>query len=372
MKVVNTGNTYLIYDDNLKTYDQLPAKTYRLGFSKMTGFSLEENEDIAVKEKIYGPHQLKVNKIMNAFKAFERNLGVILSGDKGIGKSVCAKLLAQNAIAAGYPVILINCYVPGIADYLASIKQEVVVIFDEFDKTFKIKSDDEGGDSQSEMLALFDGMSLGKKMFVVTCNKLNNLNEFLVNRPGRFHYHLRFDYPTPAEVREYLQDKIPESAYGEIDKVISFSSRVDINYDCLRAIAFELAHGETFENAIRDLNIINTESRDEYVVNAIFEDGTKAVCKRAYVDFYGCDDEKDICLTYGDEGDYLYVTFDPNDNMYDSERNVTVVRGADLKDIEWSDRHGDCIEKDEDLPTQAKLLYLTFKRKGAKSIHYAV
>ena len=40
----------------------------------------------------------KVKKVLHAFERFQRSLGTILSGDKGIGKSVFAKLLCQKDI----------------------------------------------------------------------------------------------------------------------------------------------------------------------------------------------------------------------------------------------------------------------------------
>ena len=81
-----------------------------------------------------------------------------------------------QALKKFLPVIFVNSYVPGVADYIASIKQPVVVVFDEFDKTFSNK--DEENDCQTEMLTLFDGIYPGKKLFVITCNNINHLNEF--------------------------------------------------------------------------------------------------------------------------------------------------------------------------------------------------
>ena len=59
---------------------------------------------------------------------------MILSGHKGIGKSLFAKLLSIEAIRNGIPVIIADKYIPGIAAYIESIDQRVMVLFDEFDK----------------------------------------------------------------------------------------------------------------------------------------------------------------------------------------------------------------------------------------------
>lgn len=104
---------------------------------------------------------------------------------------------------AGYPVIIVDQAFPGIASYIESIEQEVVFLFDEFDKTFGSNHD---SDPQSTFLSLFDGTSQGKKLFIITCNSLHGLNDYMVNRPGRFHYHFRFGYPTGEEIRQYLTD----------------------------------------------------------------------------------------------------------------------------------------------------------------------
>lgn len=38
MKAISIGSRYEIYDDTLKAYDGLPAQTYTVCFSQMTGF----------------------------------------------------------------------------------------------------------------------------------------------------------------------------------------------------------------------------------------------------------------------------------------------------------------------------------------------
>ena len=365
MKIVNTGSTYRIYTDDLKTYDKLPAGTYLVNFSQMSGFYLEEYPNINVTEKIYGVHESKVAKILNTFKIFERNLGVILSGDKGIGKSICAKLLSQRSVEAGYPTLIVNRYVSGIADYLTTIDQEVVVLFDEFDKSFGAKDD---AAPQEEMLTLFDGLSQGKKLFIITCNEVHKLNEFLVNRPGRFHYHLRFEYPTPDEITQYLIDKLEPFAYTEIPKVINFSARVKVNYDCLRAIAFELSQGISFEDAIKDLNIVNID-REYYKVTAYFTDGSKTNTREMCVDLFS-NDGYDTWLRYNREFD-LTLKFTPADAKYNEKLFCSVISAADV-DIDWDYDSDSCEEADVKAITNKQLAYVTFERKFDKSLHYLV
>ena len=273
MKVIKSGTELRLYSDNLETFDKIPAGFYSISFGTMTGWSLEVAPALEVKEKVYGVNSDKVSKVLKAFKRSNKNLGVILSGDKGIGKSLTARMISIKAAALGYPVIIVSTYIPGIASFLNSIEQECVVLMDEFDKTFGSRDEDSDtiSDPQTEMLSLFDGISSGKKLFIVTCNDLYGVSSFLVNRPGRFHYHFRFDYPTADGIYEYLHDKgITDK---KIRKVIEFSHKVQLNYDCLHAIAFELEDGGEFEDAINDLNIINMNEQI-YNITVYFTDGT--------------------------------------------------------------------------------------------------
>ena len=328
MQVLNTGTVYRIYDESMRAFTQLPPGVYKIAFNPMAGYSLIKSDPIEINEKIYGNHLKKVEKVYNSFKVFPRNLGVILSGDKGIGKSLFAKLLSVKAIENGYPVIMCDTPYPGIADFLGSIQQEIVVLFDEFDKTF---AQLEGqGDPQAEMLTLFDGLYMGKKLFIITCNELRKLNDFLVNRPGRFHYHFRFSYPNDAEVTEYLQDNIAEEFWGEIPAVAEFAKKVDLNYDCLRAIAFELNMGSTFADAAADLNIINIE-KNYYNLTLYFKDGTSFKCDNVALDVFGGHGETTQCWLYNKKDPSVRITFDPSDNTYDYNKGGMIINGSDIE-----------------------------------------
>lgn len=269
MHIVESGKRYRIFNNAITTYDQLPPKTYRVDYDPETRiFSLLEAHDFEIPEtKIYDQHLDKVKKVLNSMDKMNRNLGVILSGDKGIGKSLFSKCLGLKARKKGIPVILVNEYHEGIANFLEEIEQTVMILFDEYDKTF----DEKKHNCQAEMLSLFDGVSAGKKLFVITCNEIQSLSQYLINRPGRFHYHFRFLYPTADEIRDYMEDKLDKQYYDEIENVIAFSVRMNLNYDCLRSIAFELNNGLKFQEAINDLNIIRISQYKNIKIIVEFE-----------------------------------------------------------------------------------------------------
>ena len=260
MKILKIDDeVYKVLGDTLEVNDKLPAEVFTVCFAKMQGFFLKKHPKLQVTEKLYGSHEKKINKLMNSWDHFERSMGVIFSGDKGMGKSIAARMLCEKSNAKGLPVILVEENIPGIAQFIDTIQQECLVLFDEFEKNFN-KREDEDVSSQDSLLSLFDGTGSGiKRMYIITCNDIYQLSDFLVNRPGRFHYHIRWEYPTEDDIREYLMDNIKPEYHKEIDVVLSFTSLHNLNYDCLRAIAFEINMGIPFTEAICDLNIVNIE-----------------------------------------------------------------------------------------------------------------
>lgn len=281
MNIVKSGSKVQIYGEEVQTYKTLPVDTYLVNFNKMVGFWLSPRHELESKEeKIYGSHMAKIEKVFKSYELSDRNFGIILSGQKGIGKSLFVKLLAEQAIQKNIPVITVTEYIPGIADFLASIEQEVVVVFDEFEKTF---AENDNYNPQDEMLTLFDGIDSGKKLFIITCNETNKLNSYFLNRPGRFHYHFIISLPTDDEVREYCEDKLATEYKDNIDEIVNIAKVENITYDFLRAICFELNQGYSLSETLADLNIQNQENI-VFNMEVVFSDGYKGI-GRMEIDF---------------------------------------------------------------------------------------
>lgn len=367
MNVVHSGDTFQIYGDALKTYDKLPAGTYEVGFNKFSGFFLTSHNDLVVSEgKVYGCSEKKVQKVLHSFSKVDRNFGVILSGRKGIGKSLFARLLAVHAKDYGLPLLLVTTYYPGIANFLSSIEQEVIVLLDEFEKTF---ADKDGVKPQEEMLPLFDGLDGGKKLFVVTCNEVNKLNTYLLNRPGRFHYHFMLSNPNPDEIREYLVDKLEEQYHPLIKKVVGFAANANITYDILRAIAFELNNGYSFEETLADLNI-SKEEAPCFDIIAEFADGTRWRSENERIDMYDSDKRYYWFADPKTSSKLIRLDFEPADVVIDVEHGEMTLAP------ELVDRYVDEDDFDMDNPDskaryeylrEIPLVKLMFVRKASRN-----
>lgn len=347
MNVVNYGSQFQIYGEEVKTYQQLPVGSYEVNFNKMTGFYLNSRPDLITnEEKIYGNHKSRVDKILTSFDLSHRNFGVILSGQKGIGKSLLARLLATEAIKKGFPVLVVSGYVPGIASFISSIEQEILVIFDEFEKTFARIKDE--ADPQEEMLSLFDGIDGGKKLFVITCNEVGKLNEFMLNRPGRFHYHFNISNPEDTEIVEYMKDKLDPKYWDSIQRVVNFSHTVNITYDYLRAIAFDLNQGYTIEECMRDLNITKADAV-RFDINVEFNTGIVLTAYSVYVDLYETHDSG--FWVYGPKNKRYHLRFKGKDVGIENGQLIVPVDKVELtmdeEDLwEMSDEQAEKVKED--------------------------
>lgn len=127
MHIVESGKRYRIFNNAITTYDQLPPKTYRVDYDPETRiFSLLEAHDFEIPEtKIYGQHLDKVKKVLNSMDKMNRNLGVILSGDKGIGKSLFSKCLGLKARKKGYLLYWLMNIMRGLQTFLKKLSKQL-------------------------------------------------------------------------------------------------------------------------------------------------------------------------------------------------------------------------------------------------------
>ena len=332
MKILEIDNeTYRVFGDSLVIEEKLKPAVYTVVFVPMQGFFLKKHSPLIVEEKLYGKHEQKINKLLKAYEHFERPMGVIFSGDKGIGKSIAARMLCQKSVEKGLPVILVEESFDGLAQFLNSIEQECVVLFDEFEKNFKKVYDrdgDEKDNTQDSLLSLFDGTGNNiKRLYLITCNDTYQLSDFMVNRPGRFHYHVRWEYPTQEEITEYLKDKVSPEYHDQIEEVLKFTAYQELNYDCLRAIAFELNMGQKFVESLEDLNIKN-DVNERYDLIVQFRNGKEAASHDDRIDLFS--DYRELYIENSEISGHL--EFNPrktkisNDGVFELDLKTTKLR----------------------------------------------
>ena len=119
------GNLYLV-DKQRELPSVLENGVYELEYHELFGFSLKPiSENFEFPYKIYG---LETDIIDRTLKYYNNttsgNLGVLLNGIKGTGKTVTSKIICNKL---NMPVILIPSGFSGAEDYINSIPQNIVV-----------------------------------------------------------------------------------------------------------------------------------------------------------------------------------------------------------------------------------------------------
>lgn len=292
--IIQTGTDFRLYSEAVTSHTTLPAGVYKIQYSPLGGYwlSTKSQNDLfdALPDKLYGNHGAKVDKILRRYTRHDDSLGVMFSGDKGMGKSLAMVTLAHTALTTlDLPIVIASDAYPDVAEFIDQLG-ECMVIFDEFEKVFE-QEDADMVNQQTQFLNLLDGMSSTKRLYVFTVNDVTSVSDYMLNRPGRIHYHIRFNYPGADDVRAYLRDNTEHVDEAEIEKVVVFSATSKINYDHLRAIASELNNGETFAEAIEDLNI-KTFDKTHYVATLTLQDGsTQTRHLRDEIDLYADSDQ---------------------------------------------------------------------------------
>ena len=214
----------------------LPKGIYEVKLS-MTGFYLSKiAESFTFDYKLYGLNQKFIDYVLKTYKNTAGNLGVLLDGIKGTGKTVTAKELCNNL---QLPVILVQSMGDSndkLIKYLSTaINFDCIFFFDEYEKEFKDSSD---------VLSFMDGTynSIYRKVFLLTTNKLN-VDPNLLGRPSRIRYKKSFGNLPEEVTRELLNDILEDKT--AIEKVIELTHSMNIiTIDLIKAIATEInIHG---------------------------------------------------------------------------------------------------------------------------------
>lgn len=231
--------------------ERLPAATYTIEADPMKGLFFQKAPDMEVAGKMYGGVPVRIERIMRTYEHRSNNTGVLLTGEKGSGKTMLARQLSAECRKLNMPTIIINKGINGasLLTLLRSIEQPYMLFIDEFEKVYSEKP------AQESMLPIFDGVLGGKRMTVVTCNDMWKLSDYLLNRPGRFFYHIKYSGLEEDAIREYCEENLTDKS--QVDAVVAASgSFAAFNFDMMQALVAEMnLYSETPREAIAFLNM---------------------------------------------------------------------------------------------------------------------
>jgi hypothetical protein len=251
----------------------LPVGNYVV-IETMTGLKFQKVDKFTEPGRMYGNIESRATRILDTFMDRPRTTGVLLSGEKGSGKSQLARNISYAGYEMGLPTILVNAPFCGDAfnQLLASVEQPAIVLMDEFEKVY---SDQE---RQEQVLTLLDGMMTSHKLFILTVNNKYRINENMKNRPGRIYYAIDYAGLEAEFIREYCEDNLNDK--DQIDNVLKISALFKaFNFDMLKALVEEMnRYKESAFDAIEWLNAKPIDSMDStsFEVVAISPKGVKS------------------------------------------------------------------------------------------------
>lgn len=229
--------------DDLKLSKDVPVGVWKLSCAQFVGFYLEETEIKLSHGKIYGDAQDIADHVTEAFEKNDpnKNLGVLFSGEKGLGKTLTTRLILEKFYGKK-PIIIISEYINGMTDFISNFKG-CVVLMDEFEKFMggNINGEDENGITKQEtFLSIFDGnTNCSGNLFLLTVNSTYKLDDNLKSRPGRIRYHYKFTSENAAVVRNYCNDNLNNKEIIE-DIVTTLGEAGFVSMDILSSFVDEL------------------------------------------------------------------------------------------------------------------------------------
>lgn len=260
-KVWNAEGKRLYLSHPSQEFDELEKAIYTVGIDDFGRFFLVKNSDgFTFNYKLYGLESDLIARIIKTYEATNGNLGVLLNGLKGTGKTVSSKVIATKL---NQPIILVDAHIKGIHTFLNSISQNITIFIDEYEKIF--------GDS-SAMLTIMDGAlnSEFRRVFLLTTNELY-VEKNLIQRPGRIRYLKKFEDLKPAVVEEIVDDVLIHTQFKK--ECINFISNLEtITVDIVKAIINEVNIHEEGPSAFE--SIFNVKKlKGKYNISVREEDG---------------------------------------------------------------------------------------------------
>jgi hypothetical protein len=250
-RFLKNGNTYMVASEEaMDIRDELPAGNYTIKEQPMGGpLYLEHIDDFKPISKVYGDCLKNTDRIIRTFLDRPASTGVMLTGEKGSGKTLLTKNVAIELANKGIPTIVVNAPWHGdkFNSFIQTITQPCAILFDEFEKTYD-------RDQQEAILTLLDGVFPSKKLFLMTTNDKYRVDYHMRNRPGRIFYMLDFKGLDGTFISEYCLDNLKNTSH--IEKIVNISSLfAEFNFDMLKALVEEMnRYDETPQESLRMLN----------------------------------------------------------------------------------------------------------------------
>ena len=226
---VKAGNDFYLREVS-QQIDDLPAHVFKLRQTPMGEMYLAQTmEKFEFPYKIYGMEHDFIDRTVKTYQTTSGNLGLLLNGLKGTGKTVTAQMICNKL---ELPVIIIDHAMDAIPSFLNSIQQNIVVFFDEYEKMYN--------DYDHSILTVMDGVLNNgfRKVFLLTTNQ-PRVNDNMLQRPSRLRYIKSFEGLKLEHILEVIEDKLIHKDLRK--ECVDFISGLElITIDIVKAVIEEV------------------------------------------------------------------------------------------------------------------------------------
>lgn len=247
--------------------DPLPVGIHKLEENPETGelYLTEVQEKFVFPYKIFGAEKSFIERVKITYDNTGGNLGILLSGVKGTGKTVTAELICN---ILELPVIMVSFATGGLPDFINNLPDDVVIFFDEYEKLHKSakpRFDDDDNpisDMDDYLLSVMDGSlnTSRRKVFILTTNDAW-INKNMLQRPGRIRYYKTFGDLSLAVITEIIDDMLEDKSFRE--SLIDTISQLEIiTIDIVKSMVIEVnIHKEKPEAFLSFFNVKKIDNK---------------------------------------------------------------------------------------------------------------
>lgn len=238
---LRSGNTYKLIDSEALKNDvvwPLNRAVYNLSMDKNGNLFLEfYKPEFDFNFQCYPIDDKFIDHVIKRYPTMSRSMGILLNGEKGTGKSVIAKTIANKL---GLPVIILSANLPGLVEFISKINFPCCFFMDEFEKNFAERGLDDENIAGQELLSVMDGVYTGgiPHVFLLTTNQ-DTINPNLISRPGRILYSRNYKSLSFDLIDSYINDNLKD--LSKKDNLLSELSQVkEVTIDICKSIIEEM------------------------------------------------------------------------------------------------------------------------------------
>ncbi len=251
MSFLQNGSAFTLRDAG-NDVPRLPAHVYTVEPSDFGLFLRHQQDEFTFPYKLYGSLDNFAERVATTYRATQGNLGILLNGIKGTGKTVQAEQICN---LLELPVILVtNDFEGELVPFLNRIPDDIVVLIDEYEKIYK---------RSNALLSVMDGALRTKhrRVFLLTTNDAC-VSDSMLNRPSRLLYVKRFGNLEGAIIVEIVNDMLLEQEHR--DAAIRFLGGLEIiTVDIVKAVCAEMNRFGELPSAFK--HILNISGRNSSI-----------------------------------------------------------------------------------------------------------